>query len=838
MLRLHTLGQLAVVGPSNAPARGAAAQRKPLALLALLAIHGAQGITRDRLTALLWPEMDEERSRQALRQTLYALRRDLGAPDLFVEGHAVRLNQAVLGSDVADLADADRRGDWREVVDLRRGRLLEGYYLDDADEFERWCESERIRIEERYRVALKALAAEAESEGRFDVAADWWRRQVAADPLDGRAVTGLMHALEASGAPGPALECAREHEARLREELGAGGDPGVLRLTAEIRARMEAQPGATRVGPPRAPALPSAEAPDIPVVGEPTHPASLDRQPPRAGRSAALATGLAIVLGLAAAAIVGPRENGTTAASRTVAVMNLEETSTANEGSRIGVALSSELTRMLGQAGSLRVLGPDASRALRDSTNRLALLSRELRAGSIVEGTVERIGDQVQLTVRLHEVPSGRELWSFHHLGPAGELASVQAQIATQIASRLQGELTPSEGELLARRPTAIAEAYDHFLRASTLDQANRPENEAGIRILRQAIETDSGFALAHAALARRYVFNGWLVSPVYLDSGLTAARRAVELDPRLSLAHFAYADLLVLAGKPATARLSYLKAIELNPSEIGALADLSDADDLTGRLDESLYWGLRAVALAPTSASVHAHAAVPLCRMGADEAAARWLSRSERRWPSHGRIQHLIMRQELTGGLGAAALARARRQVARDPVDEESLVALAGVAFLVEAADAESLVTARYRASPDARPYGPVVESSRAQLALLRLRRGDSTAARSLADTALRKAEADFARGGEDPLPAVEAAALHALLGRPDSAMSWLRRAHEVGWKDYRYARLDPLLAPVGRRGDFRELLAKMEEETRVMRARAMTTNPEVFAAGALAQD
>jgi DNA-binding SARP family transcriptional activator/TolB-like protein len=837
MLRLQTLGQLAIVGPSEVPARGAAAQRKPLALLAFLAAYGTQGVTRDRLTALFWPEMDEERGRQALRQALYALRRDLAAPDLFVEGPALRLNPAVMGSDVADFADAERRGDWRALVELRRGRFLEGYYLDDADEFERWCESERMRIEERYRAALKALAAEAEAERRFDAAADWWRRQVAADPLDGRAVTGLMHALESSGAPGPALECARQHEARLRDELGAGGDPGVLRLAAEIRARMEAQRSGTGMGPPRAPALMSVAAVDVPVMGEPAR-SAVEGQRPRTGRSAALATGLAVVAGLAAAAIVGPRERGTTAAARTVVVTNLEETSTANEGSRIGAALSSELTRMLGHAGSLRVIGPDASRAFRDSSIRLALLARELHAGSVVEGAVERIGDQVQLTVRLREVPSGRELWSWHHLGPAAELPSVQGQIAGQIAARLQGKLTRNESELLARRPTAVPEAYEHFLRASTLDNGNRSENEAGIRILRQAIDTDSAFALAHAALARRYLLNGWLVSPVYVDSGLAVARRALELDPRLSLAHFAYADLLVLAGRPATARLSYLKAIELNPSEVGAVADLSDADALTGRLDESLYWGLRAVALAPTSANVHAHAAVPLCQMAADEAAARWLGRSERRWPSHGRTQHLLMRQELTGGRGAAAVARARRQVARDPRDEESLVALAGVAFLAGAPDAESLVAARYHASPDARPYGPAVESPRAQLALLRQRQGDSAEASALADTALRKAEADFASGGEDPLPAVEAAGLHALRGRLDSAMSWLGRAHDVGWKDYRYARLDPLLAPLGGRADFLELLAKMEEETSTMRARAMATNPEVFAAGAAALD
>ena len=173
----------------------------------------------------------------------------------------------------------------------------------------------------------------------------------------------------------------------------------------------------------------------------------------------------------------------------------------------------------------------------------------------------------------------------------------------------------------------------------------------------------DGQFALAYAALARRQVFNGYLVSPTYLDSGLVLWRvgRWSSIPGRRSL-DFAQADLLFFAGKPAAARLSYLKAIELNPSEIGALADLSDADDLTGRLDESLYWGLRAVALAPTSADVHAHAAVPLCRMAADEAAGRgWLARSERRWPTHGRTQHLLMRQELTSGLGPAA-ACARR--------------------------------------------------------------------------------------------------------------------------------------------------------------------------------
>jgi DNA-binding SARP family transcriptional activator/TolB-like protein len=823
MFTLRTLGQLGVFDAAGAPVRGAAGQRKPLALLALLTAHPDQGFTRERIAAYLWPELDEERSRQALRQTLYALRRDLGAADLFLDGPVIRVNPEILTSDVASFWAADAARDWALMVDLRRGPFLDGFYLDSADEFERWAEVERAGIEKRYRTALASMATAAQSAADHSASAEWWRRLTAVDPLDGRAVVGLMQALDASGAPGPALECAREHEVRLRSELGTGPDPGVVELAAEIRGRMQRSRPAQSADP-----EPPVHAPSLPPVQ--VAPAAIAPPPRRRGISGpTLAVGLG-VLALIAGRIALPPADLETAEPRSVAIMTLRETSTENEGPRIGAALSEELARLLGHAGSLRVLGPGATRPYRDSTNRLELLGSELGAESVVDGTVERIGDQVDLTVRLRAVPSGQELWSFHNRGPSRDLVAVQASVSSALAGRLRGKLSASESELVGRRPTAVPEAYDHFLRASTLDQGNREENEAGIRILRQAIATDSTFALAYATLARRFTFNGFLVSPGYLDSGLVVARRALELDPNLALAHFALGDLLVLSGKPVTARFSYLRALELNPNEIGAMADLSDADALTGRLDESLYWGLRALALAPTAAPVHAHAIVPLCHMAADETAARWLAEGVRRWPNHLRHQHLLMRQELVTGQDSAALARARLYAARDPGDEETQIALAGVAYLVNAPDAEALVTSRYRLAPDSRPYGPSVEGPRAQLAFLRMQAGDSATARRLADTALMRAERDFRRGGEDPLPAVEAAALHTLLGRQEKAMEWLGQAHRIGWKDYRYARKDPLLAPLRSRPDFRELLAQMEAETTALRRRAMATSPAAF--------
>jgi DNA-binding SARP family transcriptional activator len=83
VLRLRTFGGLGVES-DNGSLGGAATQRKPLALLALLAATGERPISRDKLLAYLWPESDPEHARNALRQCLYALRRDLKAADLLV----------------------------------------------------------------------------------------------------------------------------------------------------------------------------------------------------------------------------------------------------------------------------------------------------------------------------------------------------------------------------------------------------------------------------------------------------------------------------------------------------------------------------------------------------------------------------------------------------------------------------------------------------------------------------------------------------------------------------------------------------------------------------------
>jgi len=160
--RLRTLGGSNLLRDGVA-VNGAAAQRRRLALLAILAVSGDAGISRDKLLALLWPERDTDSARHALSQLLFLVRRDLSDVQLLTSGSELRLGSDQLPSDVAELEAAIAAGDDASVIDLYSGPFLDGFHLRDAPEFERWQEEQRSRFAKEYAQSLERLALGAES---------------------------------------------------------------------------------------------------------------------------------------------------------------------------------------------------------------------------------------------------------------------------------------------------------------------------------------------------------------------------------------------------------------------------------------------------------------------------------------------------------------------------------------------------------------------------------------------------------------------------------------------------------------------------------------------------
>jgi DNA-binding SARP family transcriptional activator len=240
MLRLRTLGGLELEGIDR-PVSGAGGRPRPLALLALVASARERGVNRDGLLAYFWPESDTEHARNCLKQTIFALRRDLDDDLFVVRSGVVRRNPAVITTDALQFEAAWARGAHADAVALYRGPFLDGFNIPDLLELERWMEGERRRLAQRYQTSLEALAKAAYEAGDWRAAVEWWRRISALDPLSSRVALRLMRALVATGARTEALEYASRHHDLVRSELDAPPDATVTAYADWLRHHPEAR---------------------------------------------------------------------------------------------------------------------------------------------------------------------------------------------------------------------------------------------------------------------------------------------------------------------------------------------------------------------------------------------------------------------------------------------------------------------------------------------------------------------------------------------------------------------------------------------------------------------
>ncbi|HEU6451666.1 MAG TPA: BTAD domain-containing putative transcriptional regulator [Gemmatimonadaceae bacterium] len=243
---LRTFGGLQVEGPNGQPS-GITAQRRSLALLVVIAAASERGVSRDTLAAMLWPGSDEDRARRALAQTLYRVRQQLGA-GVIRGGDRLSCDPALITTDLLQLESAFESGDYERVVELHRGPFLDGFHLQGAPELERWADGERQRLSRVYRDSLERLALAAEERGEMQRAIHWWELAAAADPLNARVAAALIRARGAAGDATGAMQTAKVHEARVREELDAEPDPLVVRAAEEVRAEKTPAAGATGSG--------------------------------------------------------------------------------------------------------------------------------------------------------------------------------------------------------------------------------------------------------------------------------------------------------------------------------------------------------------------------------------------------------------------------------------------------------------------------------------------------------------------------------------------------------------------------------------------------------------
>ena len=301
-----------------------------------------------------------------------------------------------------------------------------------------------------------------------------------------------------------------------------------------------------------------------------------------------------------------------------IAVLPFEPLTGNPDDAYLGLGLADALITRLSNLRRLTVRPTSAVRRYLGVARDPAVVGRALQVEAVLDGTLQRSGDSLRVTVQLVGAREAAPLWAAKFDARATDLFALEDSISQELAEELQLRLSRQERDRLRRSPTPHPEAYDAYLRGRyfwnrrTLDGL-----EKAIASFRQAIALDSDFALAHAGLADCYVllplYGAFAPREVFPDA-IAAAERALALDDFLAEAHtsLAYARFLYERRWEAAER-GFRRAIDLNPGYPTAHQWYAFLLSALGRHEDAIAQARQARDLDPLSLVINADSGMVL---------------------------------------------------------------------------------------------------------------------------------------------------------------------------------------------------------------------------------
>ena len=311
-------------------------------------------------------------------------------------------------------------------------------------------------------------------------------------------------------------------------------------------------------------------------------------------------------------------------AEKSLAVLYFENLSGQKDDEYFRDGMSEDIITELLKIKGLHVFPRATVLPFRDSPLTAPEIGARMGANFILRGSLRRAGNRLRINAQLVDASRDYPVWAERYDRELKDVFEVQEEIARNITQALRITLTPQEEQIIAKKPTENAEAYDYLLRGR--NYARMANLEFAMQMYEHAIRLDPNFALAYAGIAH---VCGALAEyqggyPQWITKGLDAAERASKLQPDLPEAFSARARLHCM-------QQDYDQAVQLARRAIELKADCENAYSVLGRaLFESDRWKEaaeltdRAVAVSGDYYSAYIPYATALRAMGENDAAAR----------------------------------------------------------------------------------------------------------------------------------------------------------------------------------------------------------------------
>lgn len=294
--------------------------------------------------------------------------------------------------------------------------------------------------------------------------------------------------------------------------------------------------------------------------------------------SYALAALVIILVGITVKVLLDQKEPGAPL-EKSIAVLPFQNDSSDSSNIYIINGLMEAILNNLQKIEDLRVVSRTSVEKYRDRSKSIAEISNELDVNYFIEGSGQKLGEQILLTIQLIEAPKDKHLWSNRYNRKAVDIFELQAEVAKDIAEEVKVIITPDAIRFIEKKPTENLLAYDHYLKG--LEKANNNSlnglNEAIIHF-KNAIKEDADFAHAHAYIAICYYYlDLFQAQKKYLNDINTYADRALLLDAELPHSLIAKGLFCMESQQYELAAEYFEKVLQYNPNSARANNLLSD---------------------------------------------------------------------------------------------------------------------------------------------------------------------------------------------------------------------------------------------------------------------
>jgi TolB-like protein/Tfp pilus assembly protein PilF len=230
---------------------------------------------------------------------------------------------------------------------------------------------------------------------------------------------------------------------------------------------------------------------------------------------------------------------------RSIAVLPFQNLSDEKENAYFADGIQDDLLTNLSKIGDLKVISRTSVMPYRATQSNAREIGKALGVGTILEGSVRRVGNRVRVNVQLINVESDQHIWAEDYDRELTDVFAIQSDLAQKIAGELRAQLSPTEKAQIQRKPTENSEAYLAFVEGHDLltrPDRMRVDTERAEQLFEKATRLDPNFAGAFAALAwvEDWIYHTFDPTPARKAKAQAAAEEALRSEPDLPEAHLA----------------------------------------------------------------------------------------------------------------------------------------------------------------------------------------------------------------------------------------------------------------------------------------------------------